>query len=166
MLERLAREFGNLRLEQAALDAYREVFPAENRFLAVALGALMGDRLSRLIRVFECSKDTASFWYLHRCDPRIAEKIDIERLRAFSSDIKDLRNATFTHIDKKYVSDPRKPYQDVTLKESEIVFAISAVWQVVSDLWVEQFGRPITQVDQAGLKGLLKEALSQLLRPA
>lgn len=82
-LERLARESGNLRLEQAALDACGEMGAIKNRFLIVAFGALLGDRLSRLVRIFEDSKDTASFWYLHRCDPTIEKKIDVQRLRLF-----------------------------------------------------------------------------------
>ena len=97
----------------------------KNRFLIVAFGALLGDRLSRLVRIFEDSKDTASFWYLHRCDPTIEKKIDVQRLRAFSSKIKDVRNATFTHIDKKFVSDPQKPYRETGLTKSEVGFAIA-----------------------------------------
>ena len=163
MLERLARESGNLRLEQAALDACREMGAIKNRFLAVAFGALLGDRLSRLVRIFESSKDTASFWYLHRCDPTIEKKIDVQRLRAFSSKIKDVRNATFSHIDKKFVSDSQKPYREAGLTENEIGFAIESMWRVVSDLWAEQFGRPLSQVDQTGLEDLMKEALLQLV---
>ena len=119
--------------------------------------------MSRLVRIFEDSKDTASFWYLHRCDPTIEKKIDVQRLRAFSSKIKDVRNATFTHIDKKFVSDPQKPYRETGLTKSEVGFAMHSVWRVVSDLWVEQFGRPLTniQIGQAGLKDLMREALLQ-----
>ena len=165
-LERLARESGNLRLEQAALDACGELGAIKNRFLMVAFGALLGDRLSRLVRIFEDSKDTASFWYLHRCDPTIERKIDVQRLRAFSSKIKDVRNATFTHIDKKFVSDPQKPYREAGLTQNEIGFAIDSVWRVVSYLWVEQFGRLLThiQIDQVGLKDLMREALLQLVK--
>jgi len=90
------------------------------------------------------------------------KKIDVQRLRVFSSKVKDLRNATFTHIDKKFVSDSQKPYREAGLVENEIAFAIDTVWRVVSDLWVEQFGRPLSRVDQAGLKDLMKEALLQL----
>ena len=85
---------------------------------------------------------------------------------AFSSKIKDVRNATFTHIDKNFVSDPQKPYRETGLTQSEVGFAIDSVWRVVSDLWVEQFGRPLTniQIGQAGLKDLMREALLQLVK--
>lgn len=164
LLERLAREASNLRLEQAALDARSELGVIKNRFLVVAFGALLGDRLSRLVRTFENSKDTASFWYLHRCDPTIEKKIDVQRLRVFSSKIRGVRNATFTHIDKKFVSDSQKAYREAGLTESEVGFAIDSIWRVVSDLWVEQFGRPLTQVDQAGLKDLMRDGLLQLVK--
>jgi hypothetical protein len=60
-LDRLMREIDNLRAEQAAIVAYQEMQPPKNRFLTVAFVALQGDRLLRLIRIFEDSAESASF---------------------------------------------------------------------------------------------------------
>lgn len=162
-VERLARELSILRNEMAAFDGYQEAGAPRDRFLAVASGALPGDQLIRLVRIFEDSKKVASFWYLYRCDPRIKKKIDVRRIQEFSSKIKKVRNATFVHIDKTFLFDPQTIYRDVGIRKSEIAFAVATVWRVVSDLWIELGHHPLTDANQSDLKNRFKESLSRLV---
>ena len=81
--QRLVREMSNLRSEHAAIAAYGEVRPANSRFLFIAYTGLLNARQLRLVRLFEDSNKTASFWYLHRCALKLIEKnLDIARLRS------------------------------------------------------------------------------------
>ena|SRR5579863_856832 len=173
-LQRLMRDMDNLRTEQAAIEAFHEVSPPRNRFLTVAFIAIQGDRLLRLIRIFEDTTQTASFWYLHRCEPKRLENLDIERLRDFSGRLKTVRDLTFVHIDKKGISDPAAIWREAGFTEVEIREVIDAVRRALNDLWIEEFGKPpITILDEDagpdsynpdldGLKRLLKESLAQL----
>jgi hypothetical protein len=103
-LERLLPETYNLLSVQAALEALMDHHTGV--ILAQSFSALMGDRLARLIRIFESSDDTASFWYLHRCEPaNVAKDVNIPRLEDLSGKLRLVRNKTFFHIDKDRVSD-------------------------------------------------------------
>ena len=82
---------------------------SSNLFIHVAAKALQTDVLIRLIRIFE-DGEAASFWYLHRCEPRkIAEGIDIAKLQDFSRRLTLIRDKVFVHIDKDAVSIRRRP---------------------------------------------------------
>jgi hypothetical protein len=172
-LDRLMREIDNLRTEQAAIAAYQEMQPPKNRFLTVAFIGLLGDRLLRLIRIFENGADAASFWYLYRCAPQRMRNLDIERLRDFSSKLKTVRDLTFVHLDKKGIFDPVTIWRDAGIKESDMIHAMETVRHALNDLWIEEYGNlPISisynsdplsyNPDLDGLKRLLKESLTQL----
>ena len=123
-LDRLMREIDNLRAEQAAIVAYQELQPPKNRFLTVAFVALQGDRLLRLIRIFEDSAESASFWYLHRCAPQRMKNLDIERLRDLSSKLKTVRNLTFVHLDKKGIFNAAAIWQEAGIRDSDVIHAM------------------------------------------
>lgn len=172
-LQRLTREIDSLRTEQAAIAAYNEARPASNRFLVIAFIGMLGDRLIRLMRIFENSADVASFWYLHRCAPQRMKSLDVERLRAFSDKLKTVRNLTFVHLDKKGIFDSAKIWQDAGITDNEIVYSIETVRRVLYDLWVEEFGRapiPITDNEDPrsykpsldGLIKLMKKGIAEL----
>src|SRR5216683_1265888 len=101
-VSRLLLETHNLRNDQAAVDALSEAAQkSSSPFIAVAAGALQGDRLIRLVRIFEDNSRAASFWYLYRCEPKnIGHGVDVARLKDFSKRIKRVRDKTFVHIDK------------------------------------------------------------------
>jgi len=172
-LNRLAREFGNLLTEQAAIAAYQEAQPPRNYFLATAFIGMLGDRLVRLIRIFENSKRTASFWYLHRCAPQRISNLDIGRLEIFSEKLKTVRDRTFVHLDKKGIFDALVIWQKAGITEDDIAHAIETGWGVVNDLWSEEFGKPPISIadsedprsynpDLDGFKRLMKKSFADL----
>lgn len=171
------RDMGNLRTEQAAIEAYSEASPPRNRFLTVAIVAIQGDRLLRLIRIFEDSTKTASFWYLHRCEPKRLKNLDIDRLRDFSGRLKTVRDLTFVHIDKKGISDAAAIWRAAGFTEPEIRDVIETVGRALDDLWIEEFGKPPIPISDNedprsynpnlnGLKRLLMESLAELSAPS
>ena len=141
-LQRLMRDMDNLRTEQAAIEAFYEARPPRNRFLAVAFIAIQGDRLLRLIRIFENSNDTASFWYLHRCEPKRLKNLNIERLQDFSGRLKTIRDPAFVHNDKKGISEAAAIWRAAAFTETEIRDVIETVRRALNDLWIEEFGKP------------------------
>ena len=164
-LQRLVREMSNLRSEHAAIAAHGEVRPAKSRFLFIAYTGLLNARQLRLVRVFEDSNKTASFWYLHRCALKLIEKnLDIARLREFSRKLKKIRNASFVHLDKEGAFD-LSVYREADIRPGDILYAVDAVWPTVRDLYAEVFGEPPLKVDPSldELIRLLKESLSDLI---
>jgi hypothetical protein len=174
-LDRLMREIDNLRTEQAAIAAYREVQLPRNRFLTTAFVALLGDRLLRFVRIFEDSTDVASFWYLYRCEPQRMKNLDIERLRDFSDRLKTVRDLTFIHLDKKGIFDAVAIWREAGITEGDLIHAVETARGALKGLWIEEFGNPPISIsdnedphsynpDLDGLKSLLKESLAQLSR--
>jgi hypothetical protein len=172
-LRRLMRDIDNLRTEQAAIEAYHEARPPRNRFLTVAIVAIQGDRLLRLVRIFEDSTKTASFWYLHRCEPKRLKNLDMDRLQDFSGRLKTVRDLTFVHIDKKGISDPAAIWRAAGFTETGIREVIETVRRALNDLWIEEFGKPPISIsnnedshsynpDIDGLKRLLIQSLAEL----
>lgn len=142
-LKRLFNETYNLMCVQAALEALQNSTAGE--ILQAAFSALYGDRLLRLIRIFENSSDTATFWYLHRCEPQNVEKgMDISRLKEFSEKVKRIRDKTFVHIDKDFVFDPDAVYKEAHLTGNEIIWAIESVWCTLVRLLDQRSGSPPT----------------------
>src|SRR6266545_4252370 len=64
---RLLHEVYWIRVEQVALKRLTGKDSIGLDFFRVAYTALMGDRLIRLVRVFEDNPQVASFWYVERC---------------------------------------------------------------------------------------------------
>ena len=140
-LECLTREIDALRNEEAAIGAYREGRPPSNLFLTLAFTALLGDRLIRLIRIFEDEKATTSFWYLYRSAPRRMKNLNLERLQAFSGKLRTVRNFIFVHLGKKGTFDPVALWDAAGITDSEMAHAVETVRRALYDLSVEEFGK-------------------------
>ena len=165
VLERLLPETYNLMSVQAALEALND-HPTGSIILAQSFSALIGDRLARLIRILEDSEETASFWYLHRCEPtNVAQDVDIARLKDLSSrsKLKLIRDKTFFHIDKDRVADSQAVYAQADIFANELIWAMEAVWRTLNRLYEERFGHPYSQVTLEGMREIFKRDLTNLL---
>jgi hypothetical protein len=135
-LQRLLSETYNLMGCQAALEALVGI--TGGPILLAAFRDLKGDRLLRLIRIFEDSKQTANFWYLHRCEAaNVSRGLDVEFLRQFSGKIKRVRDKTFVHIDRDAVFDPDQIYRDAKITPNEMVRAMEMLWPALNRLYRE-----------------------------
>jgi len=143
-LERLLPETYNLMSAQAALEALDGL--QCGAILAQSFSALMGDRLVRLIRILEDSDRTATFWYLHNCEPaNVSKDVDIPRLEALSEKIRLVRDKTLFHIDKKHVGDSQAVYKQANIIANEVIWAMETIWRTLNRLYEERFGRPYHQ---------------------
>lgn len=140
-LQRITAEVSWLFTEQTALVALSEVDAHGLDFFRVAFTALLGDRLLRLVRVLEEDSQVASFWYLHRCNPKRVEQaldktgINVADLRDFSHRLKSIRDKTFVHIDKAGVFDPEQIYKDAGIKNSDVDKVVKALWVAMKALY-------------------------------
>ena len=170
---RLTHEIDALRNELAAIGAYREARPPSNLFLTLAFEALLGDRLIRLVRIFEDEKDAASFWYLYRCAPERMKNLDLERLREFSGRVRTVRNLIFVHSDKKSIFDPMAIWSVAGITDSDTAHAVETLRRALYDLSVEEFAKaPISFTDNEAsgsyrpdfdsLKRLMKKHIANL----
>ncbi len=138
-VRRLLAEVDWLRTEQKALERLIGVDTIGLDFFRVAYTALHGDRLLRLVRVFEQSKRVASFWYLYRCAPKeVGQGLDLCRLGEFSARLKTIRDKTLVHIDKDAVFDPQAVYKEVRITGNEIIWAVESAWETLKRLHSEQ----------------------------
>jgi hypothetical protein len=155
-VNRLIHEVHNLRGTYAAMRAVQGT-SFGNLFLQVASAALQSDLLIRLIRIFE-DGEAASFWYLHRCEPRkLGKGLNIEKLKEFSARLKNIRDKVFVHIDKDAVFDSQKIYQDAGIRPSEIKEAIEAAWAILNELYLEHSGKPFMHPPQSTLDSLAQD---------
>jgi hypothetical protein len=166
-VDRLIRETFNLMADNACLEALVEILSgSDNLFTLQTEQAFQGDRLIRLIRILEETPRVKSFWYLHRCEPsKVAQGVDIAKLRDLSQRIKKVRNSSFVHIDKHAVVDSQKIYRDVDIKISEISYAIETVWEVLNRLYRELHGSPFpnANITRTSLNTTMKDELLKLI---
>ncbi len=154
--ERLLHEVHGLRVAQAALRALSGQRSYGLDFFRVAYTALIGDRSIRLIRVFEDSKRVSSFWYLHRCEPKLIEKllestgVKISDLRDLSERLKRPRDKTAVHIDKDYVFDSTEVWEAAGIKAENVQRAIEALWLVLNELYQDRTGIPFPHDEYTG----------------
>ena len=124
-LERLLPETYNLLSVQAALEALMDHHTGV--ILAQSFSALMGDRLARLIRILESSDDTASFWYLHRCEPtNVAKDVNIPRLEDLSGN-SDSSVTRRSSISTRVVSPTRRRS---TRRPTSLQMKLSGRWRL------------------------------------
>src|SRR5437773_4778541 len=73
-VKRIAAEAYWLYTYQNAMDGMKGVYAVGLDFFRVSLNALKDARLIRLIRALEDDSQTASFWYLLKCNERLVTK--------------------------------------------------------------------------------------------
>lgn len=147
-LKRLLPETYNLMACQAALEALVGI--TAGSILSTAFSALKGDRLIRLIRIFEDSNNTATFWYLLRCEPEtVGKDLDVAFLKQFSKKLKLIRDKTFVHIDKDAVFDPDAIYRAAGVTPNEMIRAMEMLWPVLNRLHKQRFQAPFPMGDES-----------------
>lgn len=173
VVKRLLYEIAWIRIEGVALRELGKGIPSALKFFYVAHTGLRGDRLARLIRVFDEGKDVASFWYLHRCKPKEMgclfkrSGVMLEDLKSVSRKLKLIRNRTFVHIDKLGVQDPAQVYKDADLRGREIQRAITAIWRVLRGLEraMGQTPEKISAYSGKDIRAMFRAKEAEMMRP-
>lgn len=161
-VKRFAHETFWLHTHHTVLKALTNVEAVGLDVFQVAHVALQGDRLIRLIRVLEEDARVASFWYLHRCEQKRVESVlsetdaTIADLGYLSCRLRPIRDRVFVHIDKDEVFTADGVYKSANITATELDKAISALWVVAQQLFLEEHGKDLKydQFDVADLKRL------------
>ena len=155
-VERIAAEAYWLHTYQTAIGGMKGVHAVGLDFFRVSLNALKDARLVRLIRVLEDDSQTASFWYLLRCNASLIKKaakkggLNLVELRRIADALIPVRNKTFVHIDKDGVFDPQSYYRSAGVNNDQVERVINALWHTMRGLRSEMFGEGIEGDDYAG----------------
>ena len=147
--DRYKRAVRRISVEASWLFTYQTTLARLNKverigFFHVATNAILGDRLIRLVRVFDEHKDAAAFWYLHRCNPTCVEQgikgsgTTLSELRHLSDRLKQVRDKTFIHIDKGSVFNPEMVYGKAGVKNLNRI--ITALWRTMETIFQVTFG--------------------------
>ncbi|MDF3036666.1 MAG: hypothetical protein K0S28_1940 [Paucimonas sp.] len=163
-VERIAAEAYWLKTYQDAMAGMVGVEAIGLDFFRVALNAMKDARLSRLIRVLEDDSQTASFWYLLKCNtPQVDRaskkaKLDLVELKAVAASLKGIRDKTFVHIDKDGVFEPQALYKAAGLTYEQIDRIIRSLWGTMNNLHMEVFGQAVQgdAYDSSDIKAFAK----------
>ena len=140
-LRRNLAEANNAILKRRALIGLHSLKSAHGLdFFTVVAHALYNDILSHSMKLFERSGQTASFWYLFKCDQAAAKSaaevrgVAISDLEAMSEKLKPVRDQTHFHIDKDAVLNPRAIWIDAMITGDQLGHALEGVYAVMSEL--------------------------------
>jgi hypothetical protein len=154
-LLRLCHETKWLNAYQNAINQLRPI-EAGTDFFRVSFVALQEAQLLRLIRILDKNKRAASFWYLYRSDRRLIDEamrregLDIAELCDVAEKLRDIRNRTFIHIDKKGVFDPARVYRDAGIKLERLSTIYSCLWRAMKALYRPLYGKEFESDDYQG----------------
>lgn len=155
-VERIGAEAYWLRTYQNAINGMKGVNAIGLDFFRVSLSSLKDARLVRLIRVLESDPRTASFWYLHLCNPGLVQKaakaagLDLVELQAISQSLVPIRTKTFMHIDKDGVFDPQALYKAAGLNNDKVEDIIRRLEQTMRNVHASAFGEEPQGDDYTG----------------
>jgi hypothetical protein len=115
-------------------------------FFVIAADALFNDIVAHAILVLDQSAQSASFWYVYRCEGiRIdkfakARDISLDRLKALAERFKEIRDNTHFHIDRDAVVNPSKVWSDAGITGDELGWALDSTYALLADLAEELLG--------------------------
>lgn len=109
-------------------------------FLQVSYFALFNDYVAHCIKVFERSKQVASFWYIYRTKQGIVDvfakkaKIDLASLEEVSDKLKHIRDQTHFHIDTNGVLGTKEVWRAAGLTGKQLSIAVDTAWSILTHL--------------------------------
>lgn len=139
-IERNLSELQRAILNRTTLVGIEQAGGITSLFLQLSYYALFNDYVGHCIKVFEQSKQAASFWYIYRTNQlpvdKFAERegIKIALLEEVSTKLKHIRNKTHFHIDVAGVLDAQAVWRDSKLTGKELSLAVDSAWKLLSHL--------------------------------
>lgn len=151
-IERNLAELQRAILNRTTLLGLEDAGGLSSIFLKVTYFGLFNDYLSHCIKVFDRSRQAASFWFIHRTDERpfaayaTRNDLSIASLEEVSAKLKHIRDKTHFHIDSDAVVDPKEVWKSAGLSGRELSAAVDTAWGMLSELAatlsIEQVGLP------------------------
>ena len=117
-------------------------------FFRVAYNSLLNDMLAHIIRVLDRDEKSASFWYLHRCREKAIDdfvkqqKLDWSVIEEMARKLKDLRNKTHFHIDRRAVLDPPKVWREADIRGPQLARCLEVLELILQFLYTRDHDFP------------------------
>lgn len=135
-------------------------------FFRLSYYAMYNDMITHSMKVLDKHPDSASFWYLYRCDNRIVDSFvktksyNLDFLHSLAGRLKDIRDTTHLHIDKKGVFDPKAIWKAADVTRKELAKGIDIVREILQYLHKKQFGEefPIPDYDGTDATKIIRAA--------
>lgn len=116
-------------------------------FFSIAGTALYNDMISHTIKVLDRNKESATFWYLYRCNSTIIDNFikkkgyDLKQINQLSDKLIGVRVKTHFHIDREAVFDPRRVWSDANIRWKEFAKILDSIWNILQHLHDDGFGK-------------------------
>lgn len=134
-------DLNNAILERRALIGLHSANSAHGLdFFMIASHALFNDIVAHAILVFDQNSQSASFWYVCRCDEALMNKfakqrgIPLDRLSGLSKRFKIIRDRTHFHIDKQGVLNPSDVWFEARITGNELGWALESAYDLLADI--------------------------------
>lgn len=151
ILERCLAELSNAIIKRRALIAMDKVDSYHGLdFFRVVKHALYNDVLAHAMRVFDSTRNSASFGHILKKDAVAAERafanlqIDRVRLEKCANGLKDIRNKTHFHIDAIALNDPSQVWKGADVTGDDLGYLLESGFSVLSSLYLEHTGIEFT----------------------
>jgi hypothetical protein len=109
-------------------------------FLTLTYNALFNDYIAHCIKVFENSRQAASFCDIYRRHKTSIESIarskgiNLKHFETVSGKLKQIRNKTHFHIDIAGALDAKAVWRKAGLTGKQLSTAVDAAWEILNDL--------------------------------
>ena len=134
-------ELNNAILKRRALIGLQSAKSAHSLdFFTIASDALFNDVVAHAILVLDQNGQSASFWYVYRCDEGLVRKfakrrdISLDRLSDLSKRFKIIRDETHFHIDRDGVMNPSEVWSRASITGNDLGWALEAAYDVLADI--------------------------------
>lgn len=142
-------------------------------FFRLSYDALFNDMVAHAIKVLDKDSDSATFWYIYRCDSKTVDSFakdksyDLNTLDLMADKLKCVRDKTHFHIDKKGVLNPKAVWNEANINGIEFGKALDKILNILKHLYKVHFGRefPIPEYDGSDATKLIIAAQRDSIVP-
>ena len=125
-------------------------------FFRVAYYALSNDVIAHAIKILDRHPQTANFWYIfHQKELEIrsfftSHSVPISEVEEVSDRLKDIRDRTHFHIDRRDVCDPGAVWKRAGINHSRFTSILESLWLVLDRLYTAEYGQSFGEPGYTG----------------
>jgi hypothetical protein len=142
-------------------------------FFRLAYNAIFNDMIAHAIKVLDKDSESATFWYIYRCDPKTVLSIikdkshDLNFLEVVADKLKCIRDKTHFHIDKSGVLDPRSIWSKANLKGNDLGKALEDLFYILKHVYKSHLGKdfPLPEYNGSDATDLIYAAQRENIIP-
>ena len=130
-------------------------------FWRIAFVALSNDTVAHTMKILDRHRDSTSFWYVfaqREQDIRAfctTESIALSEIEWLSNKLKDIRDRTHFHIDRREIFNPDTVWQRAGINNARFTAILESLWKILDYLYTaeygESFGAPEYDASDVGL---------------